>query len=208
MKCSYCGREGQISKDHVFPKCLYPKSRRDASQELLTIPACVDCNNGWSNDEAHFRNVIVVSGDPNPSVNEIWKNKVKESFGKRDGIRRLRELRQLMNPIQLEGKERFIIYPGRDERVLRVTRKIVRGLSHFHEVGTAIPDARVWADVMTYEVPDYLEHELTPAERVPEVASYRYAEINDHGIESAWLITLYERTTFIGLVSSEQNGLF
>jgi hypothetical protein len=49
-----------------------------------------------------------------------------------------------------------MIYPGRDDRVLRVIRKIVRGLSHHHSVESAISDDRVWANVLTYRIPSEL----------------------------------------------------
>ena len=41
-----------------------------------------------------------------------------------------------------------------------------------------------------------------------DIAEYRYAIYNDDRIQSAWLITFYESITFIGLVSSAEDGFF
>src|SRR3990172_3746850 len=60
--CAYCGKiTTKTDKEHVFPKCLYPK--RKSKVQRLTIPSCRDCNSNWSEDEAHFRNVLVLAGE-------------------------------------------------------------------------------------------------------------------------------------------------
>jgi hypothetical protein len=48
---------------------------------------------------------------------------------------------------------------------------------------------------------------MTYAHRETDVAEYRYSVIEEAGIQSAWLMTFFERITFIGIVASSEGGL-
>jgi hypothetical protein len=146
--CAYCGTEAwRLEREHIIPRCLYPESRACSRVQRITVPSRGPCNRGWADDEAHFRNVLLVAGESNVAVQEIWEATTRRSYRKADGRRRLQDLVDRMVPVQVEGLKRWMIYPARDERVLRVLRKIVRGLSHFHGVGSAVPEERVWVNV-------------------------------------------------------------
>lgn len=43
QKCIYCGRKALTTRDHVPPKCIFPKSSRQGLR-LITVPACKKCN--------------------------------------------------------------------------------------------------------------------------------------------------------------------
>ncbi len=203
--CAYCGerRQGK-ERDHVVPKCLYPKSKASSHSRRITVPVCRSCNAAWTDDEAHFRNVINIAGDANESALHLWQ-KTTRSFKQTDGRRRAMDLLEQLQQVSVNGRERFIVYPGKDERVIRVVCKIVRGLCHFHELATAVAESRVWADVLKYVVPgDFLE--VMPILHCePDVFQYRYAVLNEVGIHSVWLLTFFERTTFISRVAVERG---
>ena len=78
-RCAYCG-EVASTDDHVVPRALYPPSKVTSRFQRITVDACQACNNGWSNDETHFRNVLLVAGDPNSAVRELWDGKTRRSF--------------------------------------------------------------------------------------------------------------------------------
>jgi hypothetical protein len=206
--CAYCGKPAlKHDKEHVFPKCLYPLSKANSRVQRLTIPACNSCNNAWSDDEAHFRNILTVAGDPNPSRIELFNTKVMPSFDEVDGVRRMDDLIARMKPVKMDdGSSQHMIYPGEDKMVLRVVKKVVRGLSYHHNVVWPISDTRVWVDVLKYEIPKALYDQMDYHHREQDIAEYRYQVLNDQGINSAWLITFYQRVTFIGLVSLLENG--
>ena len=206
--CAYCGKPTlEIEKEHVFPRCLYPPSKAQSKVQRLTIPACKSCNNGWSDDEVHFRNILTLVDEPNPSRRELWEKATKPSFNKADGHRRINDIFARMKPVKMaDGSNRFMVYPGLDERVVRVIKKIVRGLCYYHNIIWPISDQRVWADVLKYEVPKAFLDAMEYHHREPDIAEYRYQIINDNEINSAWLITFFERVTFIALVSISENG--
>jgi hypothetical protein len=206
--CAYCGKPAlKQDKEHVFPRCLYPPSKTQSNVQRLTIPACKSCNNGWSDDEAHFRNILTVAGDPNPSRLELFNTNVMRSFDKADGIRRMDDLLVKMKPVKMDnGSSRQMVYPGEDKQVLRVVKKVVRGLCYYHNVVWPISDKRVWADVLKYDIPKALFDQMEYHHRDQDIVEYRYQVLNEHEINSAWLITFFQRVTFVGLVSISENG--
>lgn len=207
LYCAYCGkRVTKRDKEHVFPKCLYPPSKAKSKVQRLTIPSCRDCNDGWADDEAHFRNVIAIAGEPNAARRELWEANVLRSFDEIDGLRRARDIVDRMKPVSTDADIRYKIYPGEDERVIRVVRKAIKGLCYYHKVLTHVSDSRIWADVLKYViVPEFLD-QMSHHHREQDIVEYRYQVLNEHGINSAWLITFFGRVPFIGLVSASENG--
>lgn len=201
-RCAYCGAGAStVEREHVIPRCLYPRSRAASRVQRLTVPSCGRCNRGWSDDEAHFRNVLLLAGMPNSAVQEVWRTSTQRSFREVDGLRRIRDLVDLMVPVQVEGEDRWMIYPGRDPRVIRVVRKIVRGLSHHHGVGSAIADERVWADILKYPIPEYLVNTVHFHHREGDIVEYWYEAYDVGDVTSMWLLKFYESRVFVAAIA-------
>ena len=196
--CAYCGTQSRkLEREHVIPGCLYPASRAASRVQRLTVPACRSCNGAWADDEAHFRNVLLLAGDSNTAGTELWEGPAARGLNEVDGLRRLRDLVAIMKPITVDGQPRHTIYPASDDRVLRIVRKVVRGLCYHHDLAAPIADEQLWADVMRYAVPPVFLDEMAYEHREPDVLAYRFATICERDLHSAWLLTFYERTTFI-----------
>ena len=195
--CAYCGKPAS-DREHVFPKCLYPPSKNKSKIQRLTIPACNECNNSWADDEAHFRDVMVLAGKPGGIANELWET-VQRSFKKSDGRRRAKDIISQLKPV--EGNN-YKIYPGRDERVIRVVKKVIRGLSHHYEIMTAVPESLVWVNILKYQIQENFLDEMAHDHREEDIAEYDYQVLNDyeHNICSAWIITFLGRIPFLGIV--------
>src|ERR1700738_490073 len=198
-RCAYCCNDASTD-DHVVPKALYPPSKATSRFQRITVDACEACNNGWSNDEPHFRNVLLVSGDPNSTVRELWKGKTRRSFTYADGLKRVRDLAAQIEPIQTPEGQRHMIYPAKDERVLRIVRKIVRGLCHHHKLSSPVHDSQVVADIQRFQVPEEFLLEMTPAHAEEDVLQYRYGVVDDPEIHSGWLLSFFWRTPFFCIV--------
>ncbi|QDT05321.1 hypothetical protein K227x_37210 [Rubripirellula lacrimiformis] len=56
--CAICGKFGPTTRDHIPPQGLFGKP---LPSDLLTVPACRDCNGGASGDDEYFRNAICMS---------------------------------------------------------------------------------------------------------------------------------------------------
>jgi len=207
LRCAYCGKHvAKRDKEHVFPKCLYPPSKAKSKVQRLTIPSCRDCNDGWADDEAHFRNGLAVAGEPNAARRELWEANVLRSFDEIDGLRRACDVADRMKPVNTDAGIRYKIYPGEDERVARVVRKVIKGLCYYHKVLTPVSDKRIWVDVLKYAiVPEFLDA-MSHHHREQGIVEYRYQVLNEYGIHSAWLITFFQNVPFIGLVSASESG--
>jgi NMD protein affecting ribosome stability and mRNA decay len=70
--CSYCGVSPTTDMEHIVPRCFYPSSKATSTVQRVTIPACRSCNDGWADDEAHTKHVLLVAGESNAAVQELW----------------------------------------------------------------------------------------------------------------------------------------
>lgn len=206
--CAYCGvTVPKPDREDVIPKSLYTLSKSKSKVQRIKVSSCNRCNNSFSDDEAHFRNIMTLAGKPGPITSELWV-KVERSLDKKDGKKRLIDIYRQMKPVDNSGSTLYKVYPGKDEKVLRIVRKVVRGLCHYHKLISPVSEAQVWTDILTYPIPFHSLEDMNYHHREKDICEYRYQVINDGGIHSAWLITFLERVTFVALVSSavpEQN---
>jgi len=129
------------------------------------------------------------------------------SFDEVDGFRRMSDLIEIMKPVAMtDGNLRHKVFTGKDERIIRVIKKVVRGLCQYHNIIWPISDQRVWVDILKYQVPTNLLNQMQYHHREQDIAEYHYQIFNDSEINSAWLITFFQRVTFIGLVTTSESG--
>jgi len=201
-RCVYCGKIGQTTKEHVVPRCFYPPSKATSRVQRITIRACRPCNDGWADDEAHTKHVLLVAGQSNAAVQELWQSAFRAMTAAADGRRRLFDLVDQLVPMIVDGEERRVIYPARDPRVVRVIRKMVRGLCAHHRVATAVPEERVWVDIIDPPPPPEVlaTVELHHVER--DIIEYWYNDrlVEHPPLQSVWFLRLFERRNFVALV--------
>ena len=97
----------------------------------------------------------------------------------------------------------MVVYPARDERVMRVIRKIIRGLCHHHQIDSAVSDDRVWADVLKYQIPEELFDSVSLKHCEPDIVEYWY-EFYDADGSSVWFLRFFERCSFVARVHPAQ----
>lgn len=120
----------------------------------------------------------------------------------KDGLRRINDLVERFVPATVDGEHRNMIYPGEDPRVIRIIKKIVRGLSHYHGVEDEVDDARIRADVLRYSVPDDLWSTGTFCKSGSDVFRYWFKsfDVDDKELSSLWILTFFDRRVFIAVV--------
>ncbi len=57
--CIYCG-EPATTKDHVIPRSYFPKP---TPSNLMTVPACKQCNKSKQHDEDYLRTILTSARD-------------------------------------------------------------------------------------------------------------------------------------------------
>jgi hypothetical protein len=141
--------------------------------------------------------MLLISGDdPNPVALELWRGKVLRSFEQPDGRKRAGDLFAQMVP----SRDRHMVYPARDERVMRIVRKVVRGLCHHHQLLSPVLDGEVWADHHRYEIPPAILAGMTGGHVEEDIFDYKYMVIDDAELHSAWLLRFFQRVGFMCLV--------
>ena len=112
----------------------------------------------------------------------------------------MRDLIEQMKPVKVAGADRHMIYPGEDARVMRVVRKVIRGLRFHHGFRSPISDSLIRADVLKYVVPQEFLDAMPVHHRERKIVEYRLMPLDFEDMESVWLLTFFERRTFIGIV--------
>ena len=201
LKCAYCGQvppEG-CTKGHVISKHLFSKLISGVNQ--IKVPECLDCKKIWEDAESHFRNIMIAIWNPDKILKDDRYEKMLRSLKKCDGKRRYDDLVQQILPGSTPN-DRHVIFPAKDPRCNLILRRIVRGLVHYQNLGTAIADDLIICDVMRFQVPDAFKNEFTWHEISPDFFQYGYAMIQDQGIHSFWLFQFSRHIEFCGIVSA------
>jgi NMD protein affecting ribosome stability and mRNA decay len=103
-RCVYCGKIGDTTKDHVIPSCFYPPSRATSRVQRITVRACRQCNTGWADDEAHTKHVMLLAGQSNAVIQELWPSAFRAMTVAPDGQRRLSDLLAQFVPMTIDGE--------------------------------------------------------------------------------------------------------
>ncbi len=171
-RCAYCGKVGKTTREHVVPRCFYPESKATSTVQRITVRACRPCNEGWSDDEAHAKHVLLLAGESNAAVQELWPSALRAMTVAADARRRLFDV-----VAQL------------------------RGLCAHHGVGTAIPDARVSANVADPLPPPELLNGVKLHHVEEDIIEYWYDDSDEQPtIQSVWFLRFFERCDFVALV--------
>jgi len=135
---------------------------------------------------------------------ELWADVTKsfkrEKGGKGDFIAFDEQLEEVGK--WPDGTPMHRVYPGRNDRVLKVVRKIMRGLTHHRDESQIIADERVIAAIIVKPVPSDVETVLEEVYRVPNVANCRacfFTAERSTNLHSVWAIKLLE-VEFCGVI--------
>ena len=137
--CAFCGSNGILSRDHIPPKGLFPSPR---PSNLITVKACMQCNNGTKKDDQYFVNILSLDArsDEGASrgvalksirgLNDERAKKYRDSIVDNPTLVNIQvptgEI--IQNAIQLECSH---------SRLIRTVDKIARGLAFMYS-GTVI----------------------------------------------------------------------
>lgn len=200
--CSFCAKYKLVTREHVFPNCIYPPSSANSRIQRITIPACKSCNGGSSDDDAHFRNVMALAGNASDAVDQLWTGAIRRGLDQVDGHRRASDVFAIMRPASDVGHDRYRIFPADDGRVLRSVRKIVRGLSRYHNLPPLVAeDDQVFADVQRENIPEGALESFTRGVTDPEICKYGFLLLDGiEGMHSAWILQFFGRTNFVATI--------
>lgn len=203
--CAYCGStEHRRIKGHVISRNLFHEFLPVDTQRI-TVPECEKCKAAWEDAETHFRNVFVLIWDSLKLQNDRRLDKMRRSFQQPDGPRRWRDLVNQIVPANPPNGKREAIYPAKDPLCCMILRRIVRGLSHHHNLGSPIQDHLVEVGPMPYELPPAFEEEMTWHQLAPDFFKYGFCQIDDDDIRSFWVMFFSNHIRLFGVIFQEKE---
>jgi hypothetical protein len=207
--CGYCGKSTGPSGagEHVLPSCFYP-DLTDPKIQCAKIPACQGCNKSFEKDEAHLKTMLVMCGpESTPARRQLWEGSVRSFDRPGHGVTEVRSIAAQFVPspiLNVHGSPFQRIFPHKDPRVVRVLKKIVRGLQHFR-TKNVISEDRVSLHPATIPVPAEYENCLTGVFVVPDVFSAHACFFNssdDVEMHSLWVLKFLENARFYAVISN------
>lgn len=198
--CFNCGKPA-TTKDHIPPKCLFPKNPKG---HLISVPACRECNESTALDDEYFAAALSTIWTVNPAPQEVWSQRFRRQISRPayQGLRK--RLISQIKPIWLPSARGFAmtgICAADQERMDQSVRKIVRGL-YYHHRRCQMPADRV-IDVL-WRPSDWLpDFACTCPLGVLEekVFVYRYALASDELGLSMWWFAFYDSLLIMALVA-------
>jgi hypothetical protein len=213
--CVYCGKVGRVTDEHVPPECLFAEDDR---KDLVKVPACADCNVGFSNDDEYFKVALALRDDvyEHPDVKAIIPSILRalqkpEKAGFRASfLKGFHEAYpRTASGLMLPKRGAYSVNPIRLDRV---TARITKGL-YYHHRGQRLPATHeafgfspprlANIDPENYEMlkrtmfdPVGLASNIMIGRRV-FYYKFRFAE--DDPDASVWLYLFYRRVPFVGM---------
>lgn len=139
--CLYCGGVAD-SEDHIPPKGLWKGNRPN---NLITVPACRQCNQAASGDDEFFRDSLVMMADTSPgtaaagamdAMMRAFALPAKQKYKQQMVSRVSEEVVRLPSGLIA----RLPLFVGDLTRMDAVVKRVVKGL-YFQEARARLPDS-------------------------------------------------------------------
>jgi hypothetical protein len=215
--CIYCGKSTDLSWDHLPPQNLFPPPR---PSNLVTVPACRDCNGGFSRDDEYFRLALIFRSDLDSiPIIQTLRDSAKSVFERPEsaGLTRtyFESTRVVDEPLPNGGKRENLQFQADYDRLSTTVTRIVKGL-YYHEFDRVMPE---WPVEVYYDAgfsfdemqPVFPLHSIfrTMREVRPNVIDqhifeYRCTEIDGWQDAQVWQLVFFTRVWFLVSVNTRR----
>jgi hypothetical protein len=205
-ECVYCGVVGTMTGDHVPPKALFPQPR---PSNLITVPACGQCNNSYSKDDEWFRLTLSIredvktNADRNAVLPRVQDSLMRSSAAgfSRAFFENVHQVPRFSHSGLYMGIHR--IHVAEVARLDRVAKRITKGL-FYHVKGHRLPDNHgvnalhysrnlevlgTGLEEVVLGFVSLLSQE--PAVNIGETFSYRWLQSPNGPERTIWLLLFY-----------------
>lgn len=205
--CVLCGKRPAVTVDHLPPKSIFPKPRPN---DLITVPACKECNNHRSGLDEEFKVFIGINGGHGEEGEELFRNQTKRTLDYNARLKQ--ELISTLDVATLKTPEGVIIGEAPVVKLNAdahdiIIEQMVRGF-HFHHSGIILGDKVTiqtnWHRQMTKEI-----HEMTSGFMTDAVAGenliYRYLYMPEHPYMSIWVFQFFNQIWSSGVAMPKEK---
>lgn len=210
-QCVYCLEHGEITRDHVISRCLFPEKYEKT--DLIIASSCESCNKGFSKDEEYFRQFLCnFSMEHSEEANDLFFTKIKRSIERRPQIGH-----KAMSNMELVdcytkggiylGKKTKVNLPDEDwKRYHNVLNKYIKGL-FYNEFNEPMPSDYKMKHILGERSDSHLniiKHLNNWNKNNKEVFVYAYNNVPD-SYSSIWLTIYYDTVFFITFVLTDED---
>ncbi len=184
--CAICGGPEGTTRDHIPPKSIFP---RPLPEDLITVPACVECNNGAS---AHDEMVKVLLSFGISEPNEVTERTLRTFDNNNRLLRDLQEECRELGLVDPDGNIAMVdVVQWNSEAHDKVIERIVRGL-YFNHSGHPVPsDQEVKVQFLREIPPQVINNEMLLDASVGD-NQFKYKYIIDPNTgRSTWVFDFY-----------------
>ncbi len=207
--CAICGIREATTRDHVPPRAVF---HDPVPTDLITVPACVKCNNEGSKYDSELRVFVSMHvGIDSPLTHSLWKNYALRTVARNNKLRK----HILDHGSQVNLKSPAGLHLGQAYAVPMSVRahhaaidRIVRGL-YFHHFGQALGR---WVSVHVNplnSLPVGFSEEIKnwPAGWVGNKEFfYRFGRAAESPLDSVWLLLFYGKYCVFAQTKSKRRS--
>jgi hypothetical protein len=199
QKCVYCQARLATTRDHVPPKSMFSKPKPTT---LVTVPACLQCNQGYKKDEDYFlATVTFTEAGISTEGKKLWEQKLQRMYAKDQGIRRL--MAKSFAPVELVTPAGLYLGNGLTiepewPRIKNVFVKIVKAL-YYYEYSEPLPNtAKIhFVTLREKEMIEELNKNVSLGKRGWKgTFEYKRNRVPDTPEGSLWLFLIYDTLLF------------
>ncbi|MHC4076530.1 MAG: hypothetical protein ACYSRZ_09010 [Planctomycetota bacterium] len=208
-KCYICGNLAD-SSDHIPPDGIFPDPK---PKNLITVPACKECNEKTSLDDEYFRTIIAVASYESSDAQMLLDKKITRQLKKRPALQKY--LVGKMKKVNLFSEGGIYIEKGYafecdQKRVHAIVEKIVKGL-YLHEKGFPLNKQCCVTDFILNPKMDekFLKQvSLLPIKRVGDgkIFLYRYLLYSKDSNITAWFLVFFEKILIVAYTGIFDGG--
>lgn len=191
--CTICGLYEAINREHVPPRNIFLKPRPN---NLVTVPACDNCNNDTSGLDEEFRAYLSLRvGIDNRQSLDFWTKAALPTIQSNERLRR--QIGETLG--QAEVFSEAGIFIGIAPAVLwevqkhnPIIEKTVKGLywEHYNDIlGNRVNWEITWLRGLTEKAINMLSQ--LHVKRIGNAFVYAYRRTDDDPISSIWLLEFY-----------------
>lgn len=194
-----------MTRDHVFPRGLFPPGSLPSHPEPPIAPACAECQQAIQPDEEYFRTLAASGAYADEAARNLWEGKIKRSFDNSPGFKT--SFANAIKTMDWKSPGGVILgevtgIEGDQERIGTALRKIVRGLFWLDSGGQVMPFSVRFnysqASPMTPPLPEEvmeLFHGM-PLRNVGDIVKFKFGMSPDEPRAIVAWMAFYGRTMF------------
>ena len=210
MKCYLCGSSNPTTRDHVPPKGFFPEPR---PSNLITVPCCERCNNGFSLDDDAVRAWFCMGLGHSAAADWIIENKLFPSTFTRSRAF-CQQIRSSMIDALIHDEDgrptKVVQYPMDRERTERFVIRTTKGLLKHYFPNYDSSQDRWFAHHLGLNFSELARFELL-RDKLPcidrrgdGVLTYRFGFLAD-GKTGMWFLVFYDTAIFFVTHSSSKT---